>query len=93
MVVAKAYALMSGEATARGGCLRVGILDLLGAPASILGLAHVAWGLDGGDKLKSDEGETNDTDAATGNLAEDFLTEEKTAEEDVNLKIVSVERG
>lgn len=73
--------------------MRVGILDLLGAPASILGLAHVAWGLDGGDKLKGDEGETDETDAATSNLAEDFLTQEKTAEEDVNLKIVSVGRG
>jgi hypothetical protein len=73
--------------------LRVGILDLLGAPASILGLAHVAWGLDGGDKLKGNVGETDDTDAATSNLAEDMVTQEKTAEEDVDLKIVSIGRG
>lgn len=65
----------------------VGILDLLGAPAGIFGLAHVAGGLDGGDELEGDVAETDDTDDATSNLAEDEVAQQKAANEDVDLGV------
>lgn len=68
----------------------VGILDLLGAPAGIFGLAHVAGGLDGGDELEGDVAETDDTDDATSNLAKDEVAQQKAANEDVDLGVLVV---
>lgn len=59
-------------------------LDLLGTPASGLGLAHVGRGLDRGNELEGDVGDTDDADNATGNLAEDLVAEDEAADEDVD---------
>jgi hypothetical protein len=61
----------------------IGFLDLLGAPASVFGLAHVGRGLNGGDELESDVGKTGDTDDATSDVAEDIAAEDQRAEEEV----------
>lgn len=59
-------------------------LDLLGTPASGLGLAHVGRGLDRGDKLEGDVGDTDDADSATGDFAKNLFAEDETADEDVD---------
>lgn len=61
-----------------------GDLDLLSAPTSGIGLAHVGRGFDGGNKLESDIGNTDNTDDTTGDVANDLLAEEEAAEEDVD---------
>jgi len=66
-----------------GQALLIGALDLLGTPASVLGFAHVAGGLNGGKELEGDICDTGDSDDATGNLADNQLAEEQGAEEDV----------
>lgn len=58
-------------------------LNLLSAPASILSLAHVAGGLDGGNELEGDVCDTDDADDGTSDFAENAVAEEKAAEEDV----------
>jgi len=58
-------------------------LDLLSTPASGLGLAHVGRGLDRRNELEGDVGDTNDANDATGDLAEDLVAEDETADEDV----------
>lgn len=61
----------------------IGFLDLLGTPASVFGLAHVGRGLDGGNELESDVGNTGDAHNATGDLAENTVADHQRAEEDV----------
>lgn len=61
----------------------IGSLDLLGTPASVFGLAHVGRGLDGGNELESDVGNTGDTHDAASNLAENAVAHHQRAEEDV----------
>jgi hypothetical protein len=67
----------------------IGFLDLLGAPASVFGLAHVGRGLNGGDELESDVGKTGDTDDATSDVAEDIAAEDQRAEEEVDWERIS----
>ena len=59
-------------------------LDLLGTPAGNLSLAHVGGGLDRGNELEANVGETDDTNDTTSNLAEDHVTEDQAADEDVD---------
>jgi hypothetical protein len=61
----------------------IGFLDLLGTPASVFGLTHVGRGLDGGNELESDVGNTGDTHDAASNLAENAVAHHQRAEEDV----------
>jgi hypothetical protein len=61
----------------------IGFLDLLGTPASVFGLAHVGRGLDGGNELESDVGNTSKTNNATSDLAENAVAYHQGAEEDV----------
>jgi len=60
-----------------------GCLNLLGAPSRGVGLTHVGRGLDGGHKLESDVGDTNDTNNTTSNVADDLCAEEEAAKKDV----------
>lgn len=71
----------AGSAPARSGSR--GGLNLLGAPASVC-LAHVARGLDGGDELEDDVGDTDNTNDATSDLGEDHVPEDEAAEEDID---------
>lgn len=58
-------------------------LDLLGTPAGI-GLAHVARGLDGGNELEDDVGDTDTTDNGTSDVLDDHGAENEAADEDVD---------
>lgn len=58
-------------------------LNLLSAPTGSFGIAHVARGLNGRDELEDDVGDTDDTNGSASNLAEDSLSEEEAADEDV----------
>ena len=59
-------------------------LDLLGAPAGDVGFAHVGRGLDRGDELEGDVGNTDDADNSTSNLADHHVAEDEAADEDVD---------
>ena len=63
-------------------------LNLLGAPARIVGLAHVAGWLDRGNKFESDETDTDDADDTTSNVAEDSSAEKEATKENVNCEPV-----
>lgn len=65
-------------------------LDLLSTPASGVGLAHVGRGLDRGNELEGDVGDTEDANDATGDLAEDLVAEDEAADEDVDCTSQSV---
>jgi hypothetical protein len=58
-------------------------LDLLSPPTRDVGLAHVARGLDGRDKLEDDVSDTDNANDTTSNLADDGCAKEKGADEDV----------
>lgn len=60
------------------------LLDLFGAPASNLGLAHVDRGLDRRNVLEDDEADADNADSGASDLAEHRIPENKTAEEDVD---------
>jgi hypothetical protein len=59
------------------------LLDLLSTPASDLSLAHVAGGFNGRHKLEDDVSDTGDANNATGNVHQDGLAKEESADEDV----------
>lgn len=61
----------------------IGFLNLLGAPARGVGLTHVGRGLDGGHKLESNVGDTDDTNNTTGDVADDLCAKEEAAKKDV----------
>lgn len=58
-------------------------LDLLGAPAGI-GLAHVAGGLDRGNKFEDDVCDTNDANNGTRDVLKDPRAQDEGAQEDVD---------
>ena len=62
----------------------LGCLDLLGAPTTNVGFAHVAWGLDGRDELKANIGYASDADNSTGNLAQDRIGEKEATQQNVD---------
>lgn len=84
MVVARQFMRSGLWRALTGQALLIGALDLLGAPARVLGFAHVAGRLNGGEELEDDICDTGDSDDATGDLADKQLAEEKGADEDVD---------
>lgn len=68
---------------------RIWCLHLLGAPSGNVGLAHVAGGLDRGDKLEGDVGNTDNANDATGNFGEEVLAENQAADKDVDCVVLA----
>ena len=61
-----------------------GLLNLFGAPACDIGLAHVARGLNRGDELENGVSDTDNADDTSSDVAEDVAAEEQGAEEDID---------
>ncbi|KAG6026073.1 hypothetical protein E4U41_001353 [Claviceps citrina] len=59
-------------------------LYLFSAPPSYVGVAHVARGLDGWDEFECDVTKTSDANNGTSNVAQNLVTKEETADENVD---------
>jgi hypothetical protein len=78
------------QSSATAECRRTRHLDLLSAPTSVFGVAHVARGLDGRNELECDITNADDANNGASNLGKPHLTENESAEEDIDLGIVSL---